>query len=178
MKSILTSVYLMLAILFASCNLSSDSDSITHFGVDMDQQFAWTDNPLPNLIVNDFAHSGKIVCKLDSITPYSTTLNIKKTEMLNKPFKEVVVSGYFFIKNTNSKPTFVIELKDSTTQLIELCSQEFKGENLKLNQWSYFEFPCSLTLNDRINKVGIYRIYGYNPSGETVLLDDMSVDFK
>lgn len=178
MKTNLLSAYLILVLLFASCGSNSNSGSATHFGVDMDQQFAWTDSPLPNLIVDNNAHSGRVVCKLDSITPYSPTFNLKKSDMINKEFKEVKVSGYFFIKNAAAKPMFVIELKDSANQFIELNSQDFGGGKSKLNEWVYCEYTLSLTDNDRFKKAGVYRIYGHNPSAESVLLDDISIDFN
>ena len=178
MKTNLISAYVILVILFASCGSKSNSGSETHYGIDMDQQMAWTDSPLPNLIVDNNAHSGRVVCKLDSITPYSPTLNLKKSDMVNKEFKEVKISGYFFIKSAVAKPMFVIELKDSANQLIELNSQDFGGGKTKLNEWVYCEYTFPLTDNYFFKKVGVYRIYGHNPSAESVLLDDISIDFN
>lgn len=178
MKTNLISAYVILVILFASCGSKSNSGSETHYGIDMDQQMAWTDYPLPNLIVDNNAHSGRVVCKLDSITPYSPTFNLKKSDMVNKEFKEVKISGYFFIKNALAKPMFVIELKDSANQLIELNSQDFSGGKTKLNEWVYCEYTFSLVDNNRFKKAGVYRIYGHNPSVESVLLDDISIDFN
>lgn len=180
MKTNLLYVFLIFVILFASCGSNSKSNSVSasHFGIDMDQQFAWIDSPLPNLIIDNNAHSGRVVCKLDSITPYSPTFNLKKSDMVNQEFKEIKVSGYFFIKNTAAKPMFVVELKDSTNQFIELNSQDFGNGKTNLNEWVYCEYTLSLKENNRFKKTGVYRIYGHNPRAESVLLDDISIDFN
>jgi hypothetical protein len=172
MKNVKKLLVLSIGIIFSSC--TNNSKSI--YKVDMDQQFVWQDNPPSNLIICNDAITGRFVCNLNSINPYSSTFNMKSENLLRRDFTEIVVSGYIKVLSKGAKPMFCLELKDSTNNCIEYLSEAFSDE--RVNEWVYCEYTVPLDEKDRLNKTFLYRIYGLNSAKETTLLDDLCVEFK
>lgn len=169
-------IYILIVVvlyLMISCGF----DKSVSFENDMDLQYNWSDCRPQNLIFDKFAKSGHIVCCLDPKNPYSPSINKRKDEIKLNPINKIIISGFFLVKNKSTKPTFVVDFRDSLNQCFELVGQSFEDFG-RVNEWVYCEFEVSTKEKDSLNRALFYRVYANNPSLDTVLLDDFCVEFK
>jgi hypothetical protein len=162
--------------LMSSCSFFDDK-GISSYLSDMETQYAWTDTPSPNLVLNDMAYSGTMVCRIDAANAYSPTFNLKVKECANGVIPTVVKVGAWLKCTSNeAKPTLVVEVRDENKNPITWMGESFTGPKLILNEWSYYEHEFKLS-SDFMKENNYLRIYCTNDKTQAVLCDDLSVIF-
>jgi hypothetical protein len=165
------------SLFISSCGGSGDY--VASYSNDVDVSVAWTEDSNPSIKMVEDARSGVYVCRLDSASPFSTTFDIKFSEVSNKDFNSIKFSAWIKAGSDQAKPSLVVDIRDEAGNTVELLSKKIEGVDFKINnEWNQYEFDVKLTEKNRKNKTNSYRIYVINSNKTPVLVDDLRVDFN
>ena len=125
------------------------------------------------------AHSGNYVCKINKENPFSNVLNIRVSEISNKPLKRATITAWFMLTSNGTEQNLVMDVRDSSQQnSFEWINVDAADNNNELNKWRKAELVVDLTKKDRNNINNVYRIYASNGRDEAVYVDDFEVSFE
>ncbi len=160
-----------------SCSDSKSNDGLT-FVNDMENQFAWNENHHPNIVYYKNAHSGKYVSIIDSVNIFSPSYLMKFKDVDSSPLKRVTVGAWFNAQQDGSDPQIAIDIRDKTGNSMEWISQDGKDLVKNTGSWEWVEFTVDLSVKGRNQPDNSLKIYAFNKSGSSCLVDDIQVSYE
>ena len=155
------------------------NDRSVEFKTDMEATYVWTDFNSPNLVFDTYTHSGKKVCRLDELTPYSPTLNFPLKELEEDfRFSKIKISIWIRAEKLDVNPAFVVDFSDEHHNNIALESKQLTVTALNESEWACYEYEFNVPADFERNRANSLRIYCMNSSKNTVFCDDFTVKLE
>jgi hypothetical protein len=163
--------------LLTACGDSASNNGLT-FQNNIETSFAFSDNPRSNIIYFKNAHSGRYVCIIDSTNIFSVGFNMKVKDIDPDPLKKVTIGAWFNAQQAGSNAQLAIDIRDKNGNTVDWIAQP-TGEYLtSTGDWNWVEMSIDLTVKNFNNPDNIYRIYAFNRTGSSVLVDDIKISFE
>lgn len=177
MKKVLFLMAVMAAGVFLTQCSSSEHNELT-FTNDMETIYAWSDNHPSNIVYFNNAHSGKYVCLIDSTNIFGVTFNMKNKQVDPSQLKKVTIGAWFNAQQKDSDPFLAIDIRDADGNSIDWISSSVKDNLKSTGEWTWSEMTIDLTPKNRNGLENTCRIYAFNKSGSTCLVDDMKISYE
>ena len=166
----------LLAVVLTSCG--GDKNSRLRYFNSMETDYSWQDNPPESIRRSKDAHSGDFLCKIDSVTPYSPTFNMKLWEISDKSLRSVHIKAWVKMSTLLSDPQIAVDIHDSTGKSIEWMSKKVKDFVSEPDRWVEASFNLELDQKDRNRRSNTIRIYVSNGHPDVAFADDIEIKFK
>ena len=157
---------------FLSGCMTEERKSALFFGNDFDNYRNWG---FDNVTLYDGdAYSGKYCCKTDGANNYGIGLTFSYDELIKMNPKYFVVSAY--VKSSKIHPSaFIVATFDEDKYSLAWNGIDLNKEIIVANDWTFvtakYDFPKNIYSGI------IFKSFLWNTSGQTILIDNMSVEF-
>jgi len=130
-----------------------------------------------NCITEEKANSGKKSSKVDSLNPYSTTINKKISDIKCSDIKKVYYGAWIYTTEQNTDASLVLSIKDTINNKdILWIDISLNKSPLTLNKWTYIEKAVNI-LPEQIKNGHVFNVYIWNRGKSTIYIDDIMIDF-
>ncbi len=123
-------------------------------------------------VVEGVGHSGKFASKIDSVNPFSITLEAKVSDIAAGIPKEVSFTAYGLALQPESKAILVVSGSDQ----VFYGSGSFDTLFSATNQWQ--QMKVNFLLPKNLKETHILKAYVWNDGKGELLVDDLKVEFK
>lgn len=165
---------LCISLLIFSC---SKEKADLYFKNDVDCIVNWGIKVPSNYIRFENAFSGNFVTKIDSLNPYSQTLDIRLSDVSEVGLTRVVCSARVLLPDFNSSPDLVVEIRDSLQNVLEWLPVKVIDFTDEENVWFQATNEVNL-ISKNLNKPSNFvRVYVSSGASSAVFVDDIEVNF-
>jgi hypothetical protein len=144
----------------------------------MDMVTAWNEHPLVTPTMAENAHSGNYVCQIDSGRVFGPSFYEQIKAITPKTVSKVTISGWFYLKGDQSTPEMALDIQDKNRQTLEFLSFPVRKIVADKGIWVNASSEIDLTDKSRNNPENYLKIYFLNKNSESVLIDDMEINFE
>ncbi|MCC7332671.1 MAG: hypothetical protein IT232_08695 [Flavobacteriales bacterium] len=173
---IISGVILTLVYLFLLACGGSPNENKLNFENDMEQVSFWNDNSnnVQTIVNYEDAHSGKYVCRTDSVYRYSYLFKSKLGNISDVPTLKVTAKMWVKVKTLDARASLVISV-DSLGTPIKWVENPIQPLIVNPNEWT--EIKHELIFEEYFtNPEFVLGCYLWNTGSYEVLVDDMSIE--
>jgi len=171
MKKIGFIIFIACISIMVSCNSGKKDYNNTTFTNDIDQMAGWTTHP--SIIRSDDAHSGKYMCKVDSITPYSFGFVLEAEYFPVKPTKAINVSVW---GKWMTGAVLLVASLEYEGKCIAWTGTKFSNIVNASNEWA--NIKAKILVPKDIPPKSVIKSFMYSPEKGVGYCDDFEITFE
>jgi hypothetical protein len=162
----------LIALTFLFCFICCNSKkNVALFSNNFDELNEWGYSS--DILVEGSAHSGKWMCELDSLRPYSITFRKKLNELSSKNFKTIRAEGWIKLSSINAKANLVVAIDSINGNAFKWNAISSESQISEQNKWTKvfgeFNFP------ERMSPDFDLLVYVWNNGNKKIWVDDVSI---